>query len=155
MKIYLIPIAAVLLSATACKKTTEEKMIEKQEVLQEPNNIAFNNNWTENIELNNGEKWQANAETTTQVAKMLNLLETTPTNTVEEYHDLASSLNLEKNILIKKCTMKDAAHNHLHTFLEPLMEKITALAEAESVEDAISIKRAIQENLDLYSTYFV
>lgn len=154
MRIFLIPIALTLLSTTSCKESTQERTIQQQEKLEESADFSYNNNWTQSMNLDKGEKWVANEATNNGVSKMKELLSTSSATTLEEYHDLASNLNLEKNILIKKCTMTDAAHDNLHTFLEPLIEKIAALAEVESTDEAVVIKETIRENLDLYSKYF-
>lgn len=153
MKLFIMAAMASAFLILSCKKSAEEKMVDQQETLKEPE-FTFDNSWTQNIQLNGGKKWKANPETTEAVSKMLHLIKSSPTSTLDEHRDLAASLNLEKNILIEKCTMKGDAHTHLHTFLEPLIDKIKALSEATSTEQAITLKNAIEENLTLYSTYF-
>lgn len=115
---------------------------------------GLDNNWITEIETNDGAKWDANTETNEGVAKMKNLLKTQPTNTLDDYYKLAEQLNTDKNYVVKNCTMKGASHDNLHVWLLPLMAKIEALSETQSLEDASKIKHNIEENVNLYSDYF-
>ena len=115
---------------------------------------GLGNNWTTEIETNDGAKWEANAETNEGVLKMQNLLKTQSTTTLEDYHKLAEQLNSDKNYVVKNCTMKGASHDNLHVWLLPLMAKIEALSETQSLADASQIKRSIEENVNAYSDYF-
>ena len=115
---------------------------------------GLSNNWTTEIEMNNGAKWEANPETNEGVQKMQNILKTQPTNTLEDYYKLAAQLNSDKNYLVQNCTMKGESHDNLHVWLLPLMAKIDALSETKSLEDASKIKHSIEENINEYTTYF-
>ncbi len=115
---------------------------------------SLNNAWVNDIKLDNGSKWEANLETTEGVDKMLGLLKSTNTKTVEDYHSLASKLNDNKNVVVKKCTMEGPSHDNLHVFLHPLIEKIEALGKVATVEEGSQVTASIKENLDGYYTYF-
>ncbi len=106
------------------------------------------------IQLNDGTKWEVNIETTQGVEKMQGVLKTHSTSSIEKYHQLASDLNDLTNKLVKECSMKGASHDNLHVWLMPLIEKIDALSEAKTIEDAAEIKQSIEENLNAYSDYF-
>lgn len=115
---------------------------------------AINNTWINDIKLDDGKKWQANIETTQGVDKMLTLVKTSDLKTVEDYHNLASKLNEDKNFVVKKCTMKGPSHDNLHVFLHPLIEKIEALGKVASVEEGTMVTQSIKENLENYYPYF-
>lgn len=115
---------------------------------------TYDNSWTNEMALNDGVKWDANQETNEGVDKMKNHLESYTTATIEEYHTLASALNEDKNFVIKNCTMKGASHDNLHVWLMPLIDKIEALSETKSVDEASKIKQSIGENVNAYSNYF-
>ena len=106
------------------------------------------------IQLNDGSKWEANIETTEGVIKMQKLIKTQTTTTIEDFHFLANNLNEVKNKVVKECTMKGASHDNLHIWLYPLIEKVTALTETNDISDASKIKQSIVENLNAYSDYF-
>lgn len=115
---------------------------------------TMNNAWVNEIKLDNGSKWEANVETTEGVDKMLKIVKTNETKTVEDYHNLASKLNEVKNFVVKECTMKGPSHDNLHVFLHPLIEKIEALGKTSTTREGAEITASIKENLDGYYTYF-
>ncbi|MFL0352579.1 hypothetical protein [Xanthomarina sp. GH4-25] len=131
---------------------TEVVSHENQESLDA--NSVINNNWMNEIQLDNGKKWIANEETNIGVQQMKTTLNTNETLTLDDYHNLASELNNSKNYVIKECTMKGASHDYLHVWLLPLIEKLDALSEAMTTNEASEIKQSIVENVNAYSDYF-
>ncbi len=115
---------------------------------------TMHNSWVNEIKLDNGNKWEANLETTEGVDKMLNLVKSNDPKTVEDYHALASKLNEEKNYVVKKCTMEGPSHDNLHVFLHPLIEKIEALGKVSSTDEGAEVTASIKENLEGYYNYF-
>ncbi len=115
---------------------------------------SMNNDWVNEIKLDNGSKWEANVETNEGVNKMLNIVKSSETKTVEDYHNLSTKLNEVKNFVVKECTMKGASHDNLHVFLHPLIEKIEALGKVSTTAEGAEITASIKENLDGYSNYF-
>lgn len=123
---------------------------------QHPDNasIIYSNTWVSDMQLNDGDKWQANIETNEGVLKMQNALKTHPTATIDDYHKLAVQLNETKNDVVKKCTMTGKSHDNLHIWLLPLIEKIDALLKTEKIEEAADIKLSIEESINGYYNYF-
>ena len=115
---------------------------------------VYKNSWINEIKTNKEGKWLANKETNEGVKNMLNSLETIKTNTLEDYKTLAKQLDINKNYIIKNCTMKGEPHDNLHVWLLPLMDKIEALSEAKTIEDASKLKKSTAENIYKYNTYF-
>lgn len=151
-------ISAFLMSCNETKQKTENsETVEATEAVHEHHGeemIAINNDWVNEINLDNGNKWDANLETTEGVDKMLSLVESSEKKSVEDYHALASDLNETKNFVVKKCTMKGASHDNLHVFLHPLIDKIEALGKVSTVDEGSEITASIKENLEGYSNYF-
>jgi len=158
-------IGSILLSISiiGCKNqsqqedTLQEVTMEQEE--QTPDDSAekdFNlsNNWIHDIALNGSEKWEANPETTEGVENMLDLINETETETIEDYHNLGSKLNEEKNYIIKECTMEGPSHDNLHVFLHPLIDKVDALLETQSATEAEEIVQSMKTNLQKYYDYF-
>lgn len=170
MKNIFISISIVsLLFATSCKDEKQQEVedrdliensIESEEMHDETHihedqaPSTLDNSWTSEISLDNGSKWKANKETTQGVKNMLAILESTETETVEAFHDLADKLNDEKNIVIKECTMEGPSHDNLHIFLHPLIDKIAALHKVETLDDGFALKESIWDNLQKYHNYF-
>jgi len=134
------------------ESTIDEQSHEKEEINNKENKI--NNNWINHIALNDGIKWNANIETTQGVHAMLSELNKSNPKTVEDYISMANRLNDEKNMVIKKCTMKGASHDNLHIFLLPLIEKLDLLSEITTTKEGIEITKSIKENLEAYTNYF-
>lgn len=125
---------------------------EMKEMTEETHSL--NNVWINDIKLDNGSKWDANLETTEGVNKMLASVKASDSKTVEDYHTLASKLNDDKNVVVKKCTMEGPSHDNLHVFLHPLIEKIEALGKVATVEEGSQVTASIKENLEGYYNYF-
>ncbi len=151
-KLFIVA-AFIAISISSCKKS-ETDASPNQEVATVIDAKLLSNDWTSEMKLDNDKKWTANEETTTEVAKMRELIKVLPTTTIGEYQKLGADLTLEKNLLVKFCTMEGAAHDHLHTFLNPLTEKIDALQTIKSTEQGYEIRKALNENLQLFDTYF-
>ena len=73
---------------------------------------------------------------------------------LNDYHTIADALNEEKNYVIKECTMKGSSHDNLHVWLLPLIEKIDALKEANTLAEAQHIYKSIEQNVNAYNDYF-
>lgn len=131
---------------------TESVSHEKHETRQ--TKTAINNDWINDIQLDNGAKWLANKQTTEGVNKMLLLISESKTETVEDYLRLANILNDKKNTLVKKCTMTGPSHDNLHVFLHPLIEKIDVLLATKTNVEGSETLKSIQYNLNAYNTYF-
>ncbi len=152
-------LSIVLISCGETKKegkiiepTVNEIKHEKEKVVNEETQI--NNDWIQIIKLNNSKKWEANIETTKGVNTMLNQINKSNSNTVQDYLDLANKLNDEKNTLVKECTMTGSSHDNLHIFLHPLIEKINLLLKTTSTTEGSETTKSIKENLEAYTDYF-
>lgn len=141
MKLILITISlsAVLLGfgCTQKEKQTDLHQHEQSEAHAEPDFAP--------VQLDNGEKWIANQETTDGVNNLLRLLDN-PTSNIQS---LKESMTAEVSDIFKKCTMKGESHEQLHNFLLPLKEKIEKL-QGGNVQDLEEIK----SYLNTYKNYF-
>jgi hypothetical protein len=155
MKKAIFIILLIVTVVSSCKNTEKQKETKNlKEAKQEHVEGVLNTQWTNDIVLNNGGKWEANIETTKGVEEMQELLKSQTTISLEDYHQLANKLNNTKNIVIKECTMKGESHDNLHIWLLPLMEKIKALSKTKTVEEASKSKHHITENINAYFDYF-
>ncbi|MCK4562526.1 MAG: hypothetical protein KAT78_06440 [Flavobacteriaceae bacterium] len=152
-------LSIVLISCGEIKKedkiiepTVNETKHEEEKIVNEETQI--NNDWIQTIKLNDSQKWEANIETTKGVNAMLNQINESNPNTVQDYLDLANKLNSEKNTLVKECTMTGPSHDNLHIFLHPLIEKINQLLKTTSTTEGSETTKSIKENLEAYADYF-
>lgn len=111
--------------------------------------------WKEDIQLNQGTQWKANRETTEGILNMTRVLAQSSPSSAEEYRELGKALAKEKNLVLKRCTMKGPSHNNLHIYLQPLIGKIGELQEVDSVEKGKQLLTEIEEHLKAYHTYFI
>lgn len=111
--------------------------------------------WMDEITLDQGAKWAANAETTSGVAQMIALIGSTQTDGLEDYHRLGNGLNEIKNYIVKECTMTGPSHDNLHVWLYPLVDKIGRLQKVETVESGKALTHEIKGHLDKYHEFFI
>lgn len=156
-------IASLLSIAFVGCKDSKQESVETADTIEathdeihvsDPEINLLNNSWTAEMHLDEGRKWEANIETTQGVNNMLEIVDGTDPQTVEEYHTLAAKLNEEKNTVVRECTMEGPSHDNLHTFLHPLIEKIDALGKVATIEEGAELEVSIKENLDKYNDYF-
>jgi hypothetical protein len=115
---------------------------------------VYANAWINEIQNDNGAKWQADTPTNEGVQQLQNTINTQSASTLEDYHQLAKQLNDQKNFVVKNCTMEGPSHDNLHIWLHPLIEKIDVLLKIDNVEDAARLTQSIEENINAYYSYF-
>ncbi len=162
MKKTIITVIALFFIVAGCKEiknknaaqveTTDTETIDYKNHAETPHEL--NNDWVNEIVLNNGIKWQANKETTDGVKAMLTLINEHEASTIDEYKKLEDALNDVKNTVVKECTMKGASHDNLHVWLHPLIEKIELLQKVENAEEGAQLTSNIKAHLEGYYDYF-
>jgi len=126
--IHLILTFFVITLFISCGKQKEDKQThvesEKATEHQHEENSGIN--------LNNGELWIANSETTQGIENMEELMHSfTDTESVEAYTKLKTSLEKEFGTIIKECTMEGESHDQLHHFLLPMQELFDGLGSSD------------------------
>lgn len=158
MNKIIITLIAVSLLFTGCKDRPKESNVTKknetEHTEQHTESNTVGNDWMQEIKTNDGAKWIANPETNEGVVRMRSVLTTNNPKELNDYHTIADALNEEKNYVIKECTMKGSSHDNLHVWLLPLIEKIDALKEANTLAEAQHIYKSIEQNLNAYNDYF-
>ena len=106
------------------------------------------------VTLNNGERWDANPETTQGVMKMAKMVESFPDDASPvDYHTLKIGLEEEFGTILRKCTMKGEAHDQLHNYLVPLREMFSDLASDDATRSKIAVDK-LRYHLRSYGDYF-
>jgi len=101
------------------------------------------------VSLNEGQLWEANAETTQGIKNMQQLITDYSTESGNS-EELISNLKAEFSMIFKKCTMTGEAHEQLHNYLIRLKTKIDGLSEGVTVEKTEDFKTYLEE----YFNYF-
>lgn len=151
MKTICIQLAILAVFALACKtpQPTKNKNSHKN-YKQDTNKTSTPNK----IQLNNGKKWQVNAEMKPFIEESQQILVEYVITASTDYKTLAMQLKEKNAALIKSCTMQGKSHDELHKWLHPHMELIESLSKAENADAANTIVAQLIKSFETYSTYF-
>lgn len=111
----------------------------------------------EALSLNNGVKWKADESTRTHAAKLnaeiaaFNKLQTTDK---EQYQAFGSKMQIELNGLLKDCRMMGAEHEALHSWLEPVLERVNELKVAGSASQGAATVQELTAEVQKFNQYF-
>lgn len=106
------------------------------------------------LQLNNGNLWEANLETTAGIDNMKLLIKSfTERDNMEAYAEVKQNLEKEFGTIIAKCTMTAEAHNQLHKYLIPMKDLFDGLA-ASDLEIRKASLNKINTHLEEYTKYF-
>lgn len=106
------------------------------------------------LQLNNGNLWEANLETTAGIDNMKLLIKSfSERDNMEAYATVKQNLEKEFGTIIAKCTMTGEAHNQLHKYLVPMKDLFDGLA-ASDLETRKASLNKINTHLDTYTKYF-
>lgn len=152
MKKLILTIAASSLLLYSCGNSSNEKS-NNQTVAVEQNEHHQEND-SEAIKLNSGEKWVVNDEMKPFIIEAEEILNKYIESQSKDYLTLANQLKEENSGLVKSCTMKGESHDELHKWLHPHIELIESLSKAESAEQASKIITDLQTSFSIYNQYF-
>ena len=146
----LILAITVLTVTISCGNKTKKKQDQPKTQQTEENEHASESV----LQLNNGNLWSANSETTDGINKMLTLMNSfTEKENLEAYTTLKQNLEKEFGTIITKCTMKGEPHNQLHNFLIPMKTLFKGLESSELTICKESFN-TLNKHLLEYSNYF-
>jgi len=141
----------ITITTISCGNKSEKKEVDSEKIEQTEEQQHSSEN---SIQLNNGNPWMANIETTQGIANMKKLMDNfSEKENVEAYTQLKSSLEKEFGTIITECTMEGESHNQLHNYLVPMKDYFEGLAS----KDILKCKKTYNElnkHLTEYSTYF-
>lgn len=102
--------------------------------------------------LNQGEKWDVSTGMTSQILKMASIIETTDI-AIFDPPEVSYKLHQEIKMMTSLCSTKGEAHRQLHNYINPLTEQVVGLRIANDVAKA-PLLQSIQTYLNTYNTYF-
>ena len=148
--IHLFLAVTLLFFAISCKNTTEKKPVQEQPQQTEEQH----HNRVEELKLNNGNLWEANAETTEGIHAMLQLMANfSEVENLEAYATLKQNLEAQFKTIIQKCTMTGEAHDQLHLFIVPMKDLFNGLT-ASDIENNKEHFNKLNTHLKTYKNYF-
>ncbi len=106
------------------------------------------------LDLNDGNLWLANFETTDGIGKMVGLMDSfSDKESVEAYSNLSKDLNASLNTILKECTMEGEAHDNLHTYLFPMFGMIAGIGSTDLKTCEVNYSE-LKTQLSEYNNYF-
>ena len=143
--------ALIVLFSSACNNTSINQQTEKTTTKEASHEEHHSSS---PLKLNNGTKWQANAETTAGISNMKKLVSELPANPAQkDYVTLQENLVTELNMIFQKCTMTGEAHEQLHYFLIPIKDLLNQLSQDTPAKSG-EVTEQIRTHLDEYNQYF-
>ena len=136
----------------SCGNSSNEKLNNQTEVAQ--HNDHHHDDESEAIELNNGEKWQVNANMITHIRNMENDVVSYAKVEQKDYKVLSEKLQASIDLLTSNCTMTGQAHDELHKWLLPYMDLVEELSEAINEAEALQQFENIQTSFTTFNQYF-
>lgn len=147
--IQLILIITVVTTTISCGKKTEKKQDQQkiEEVKDEHTSDAV-------LQLNNGNLWLANSETTDGINNMIAIMAAFSDNeNIESYSILKQDLEKEFGTIITECTMKGEPHNQLHNYLIPITKVFKELNSSELNTCKENFEK-LNKHLATYNSFF-
>jgi hypothetical protein len=136
-------------SATAVEKTANSKAPATEDL---PATEGVENE--NQLVLDEGKPWLANLETTQGVNAIISLVNSfEKSEEIEYYQALQDTLQIEFQLIFKRCTMQGEAHNQLHHFLIPIKDSFEGL-KSEDLDQAQRAYYELKEHLKLYHQFF-
>ena len=104
------------------------------------------------VTLNQGQRWQANPETTQGIQTMLKAIDQASAGGEPmDYTTLNIALQTAFQDIFKQCTMTGEAHNQLHNYLLPMKDLFAAVKSSTDQKAAVEKLKAYLQD---YGTYF-
>ena len=146
---FIIPfliIGSVIFSQCSSEHTHEHHTHEHdaQNVQQEEQPAGLN------LSLNDGQRWEANPETTEQIQRMAQMVRDFNGS---DFTGLKADLESSFGLIFERCTMKGEAHDQLHNYLLPMRDHFAALEASDKAARTAAVSQ-LQEHLDEFYTYF-
>ena len=152
MNKLILTFAVGVLQLSSCGNSTNEKSNNQTEVAV--HNDHHHDDENEAIELNNGEKWEVDANMITHIRNMENDVISFAKVEQKDYKSLSKQLQSNIDLLTSNCTMKGKAHDELHKWLLPYIDLVKELSEAKDETEAEKEFQNIQTSFTAFNQYF-
>ena len=155
MKIKIVTIALLIGGFTfSCSESKSEEQVEHHEGHDHEKHEEHVVEAVKGLELNNGEKWDANAETHEGMGNIKTIIEGTKPSTLEEFQAMGAECDKQTSFIINNCSMTGESHNQLHFVLHPILDDIDGLSKAASVEEGVKAYASLSKNISDYFKFF-
>lgn len=152
MNKLILSLSAFSLLLSSCGNSTNEKSNNQTEVAE--HNEHHHDDESEAIELNNGEKWEVDANMITHIRNMENDIVSFAKVEQKDYKSLSEKLQSNIDLLTSNCTMKGKAHDELHKWLLPYIDLVKELSEAKDETEEEKQFQKIENSFITFNQYF-
>ena len=106
------------------------------------------------LELNNGNKWKADALTMLHARALQQIIDSALAQSPANHAATTARLEAELSKMVSDCKMKGPDHDALHLWLEPFMDMVKTYKQ-DSVEASQGTQlQALQQQARLFNMYF-
>ncbi|MDD3005023.1 hypothetical protein [Flavobacterium sp.] len=144
-------IALSVFTLISCKNNSETQSPENTTKIEHTETEAQK---SDQLTLNNNEKWLVNDEMKPHILKGEELVTLYIKENGTDYKQLAANLKEENSKLIKSCTMKGESHEELHKWLHPHLEIVSDLENATEIPQAQEIVQKLSASYETYHQFF-
>lgn len=159
MKKYFAILTVVLIGITyGCNNPVKEENSEVSNTQSASSKESeHQHSESDSIELNNGAKWKVVSEMMGHIRNMesdINRFAETQHTELKDFTQLGASLQKNIDLLTSNCTMQGKAHDELHKWLLPYIDRVNELNKSENLNQAQGIFQKIQLSFQTLNTYF-
>ena len=146
-KLFIIISSIILI--IACNNQTEKKEVKEVPIAAIIKHIDSNE-----IVLNNGEKWKVDDKMLVHIRNMENDINSFENTSNTDYKELAKKLQSNLDLLTTNCTMKGQAHDELHKWLLPYIDLVNVFSETTNKQELVVKFKQIQASFLTFNEYF-
>lgn len=146
-KLFIIISSIILI--IACNNQTEKKEVKEVPIAAIIKHIDSNE-----IVLNNGEKWKVDEKMLVHIRNMENDINSFENTSNTDYKELAKKLQSNLDLLTTNCTMKGQAHDELHKWLLPYIDLVNVFSETKNKQELQAQLKKIQASFLTFNQYF-
>jgi hypothetical protein len=146
-KLFIIISSIILI--IACNNQTEKKEVKEVPIAAIIKHIDSNE-----IVLNNGEKWKVDDKMLVHIRNMENDINSFENTSNTDYKELAKNLQSNLDLLTSNCTMKGQAHDELHKWLLPYIDMVNEFSETKNKQELQEQFKKIQSSFLTFNQNF-
>lgn len=146
-KLFIIISSIILI--IACNNQTEKKEVKEVPIAAIIKHIDSNE-----IVLNNGEKWKVDEKMLVHIRNIEKDISGVANTEEKDYKLLAKNLQHHMDLLTSNCTMKGQAHDELHKWLLPYIDLVNVFSETTNKQELVVKFKQIQASFLTFNQYF-
>ena len=154
-KFRLLVALSFLFAVTCCNNDKHDETGHDHEQHEQDAHAGHDHGDAEDeLGLNDGKKWEMNAEMLTIVRSMEKDVNEFSSTKLEDLQAFGSKLDGQVNALTSSCTMEGQAHDELHKWLLPYIHDIKHLKESTTDAEGKESLDDLKESFVVFNQYF-